>query len=80
MAFKVENKIPLPSNGSKFNRSKYPFGSMAVGDSFLIAKGLSNYAPEVTQVRAASSWYGKRNKKTFSVRRHEGTYRCWRVA
>jgi len=64
----IQKDIPLPPPPTK-----YPFGSMAVGDSF---------ATDVDRnvVSSAARDYGKRNGKQFSIRMHEGTLRVWRVA
>ena len=65
----VDNHVPVPSS-----KSKYPFKTMAVGDSFEIPQ--SNYHP--AQV---SSQYYKRHGKQFTWRKQaNGSYRCWRTA
>lgn len=39
---KIEHNIPIPpKNENRLYKYKYPFGSMEVGDSFLIKTGLT---------------------------------------
>ena len=69
--FKIEKGVPhsgLPLKNS------YPFGEMAVDDSFFIE--VSQFA----RLTSAACWYGKRHSKKFSVRKEGDGYRCWRIA
>ena len=55
----------------------YPFEEMEVGDFFLV----DSLKASVDNARYAASWYGKREKKKFSVRKlKDGEFRCWRMA
>lgn len=67
---KVENNVPVPAfiEGAR----KFPFNTMAVGDSFLI----NGYDPTV--VRTAAAAYGKAHKQKFTVRKTPEGHRCWR--
>jgi hypothetical protein len=56
-------------------RSKYPFGEMAVGDSFFVASGEGAFV-----VSAAACSHGKRHNKRFATRAVEGGTRVWRIA
>jgi hypothetical protein len=70
MAIKIEKGIPIPTSvGSRI----YPFGEMAVGDSFV-------WTGNQQRLISAMSYYGKRNKKKFITRREGDGVRCWRKA
>lgn len=73
MAFAIEKNVPMPSGmmGSKV----YPFGEMAIGDSF-VASG------ERVQARLASAayGYGKYHQKKFICRKDGAGVRVWRVS
>jgi hypothetical protein len=70
--YKIED---VPLRGKLESTSfKYPFGKMKVGQSF--AFDICDYQ----LISSAASWYGKRNKIKFSIRKQEdGSYRCGRV-
>ncbi len=66
--FKVESGV------TQMPRSKYPFASMKIGDSF--------FAPNLiaSKVRASAGAYAQRFPGFFfSVRKVEGGIRVWRV-
>ena len=81
--FKIESNIPLP-NGGTLRGTKYPFGLMKKGDSFLVAtpddgkekdKKVASISNSVSTFRKADA-----NKRTkFTVRKVDGGVRCWRV-
>jgi hypothetical protein len=71
--FEVEKGIPLPTH-SKLSNSIYPFSTMQVGDSFSLS--IERHAL-VSQ--AAFGWSKKNPGVKFSVRKHGGAYRCWRI-
>ena len=75
--FKIEHGVPMPESVGKGWRTKYPFGQMDVGDSFLV-KNVDN---DTTKVRAAMSYYGTRNDKKFATRtvNEGGDVRVWRT-
>jgi hypothetical protein len=69
---KIEKNVPIPKPRS--NYSKYPFGEMEVGDSFVVLD------EDRTKIAPAVSWYGKRNNKKFTVRNlPDGVCRVWRI-
>jgi hypothetical protein len=68
--FKIERNIPIPG------RSKYPFGKMKPGDSFL----LHNTHYRSAAVSAVDFAKRKNPPWLFSVRRTPKGYRCWRVS
>jgi hypothetical protein len=67
---KIERNIPPPESK---RMTKYPWGEMKVGDSFLFPEGKA--APSES-ARSASQRY---KPKRFVARRTEDGYRCWRV-
>jgi hypothetical protein len=71
---KIDKNIPLPATYGKY--SKYPFGDMKKGDSFLI-----DSQAETTAVRQAASYYSRSTgtKMKFSIRKTDKGHRCWRV-
>lgn len=74
MTVKIEKNIAMPMYFGKYN--KYPFGKMAIGDSFLI-----DQTHNVQSVRQAASHYAKRNNRDwkFSILKTADGYRCWRI-
>jgi hypothetical protein len=64
MTYKIDDGIPLPAWG------KYPFKSMAIGQSFFT----TNYA-----VRFSVAQTHKRFGSRFSIRRDGNGWRVWRV-
>lgn len=68
---KIDKNVPVPTS-----RYKYPFTQMKKGDSFLVAtKELA------VGLRVLAAQYSRRYAGVkFSVRKHEGAYRCWRIA
>lgn len=71
---KIEKGIPIPLRGQY---SKYPFGQMKIGDSFLIEE--KHVASKVSQ---AAAQFARRAKKPlkFAVRHTPDGHRCWRIA
>lgn len=73
-SFKVESGVPMPPAGSGA-RTKYPFGNMAIGDSFAVP------ADAVKRVGPASVKFGKERGLKFAVRKMaNGEFRVWRTA
>lgn len=73
MSYRVQQGVPMP-NARAQRVIKYPFGRMAVGDSFLIpAKDMCRHAAH--SVRGAARARGM----TASVRKVRGGVRVWRV-
>jgi len=71
---KIDKRVAIPPDG-KGRKSKYPFSSMQVGDSFEVSDVKKN-----TLLGAAKAWASRHNKKAvFTIRHHEGTTRIWRI-
>ena len=71
--FKIEKNVPLKNHQPA--NSKYPFGSMEVGDSFLAPKSAAKGA------QSASLKWGKYNGVKFATRtQDDGSMRIWRVS
>ena len=72
MYYEIEKNVPMP----KTRISRYNFGLMDVGDSFLVPfKDRNN-------VRTAASQFSRRNKlkSVFTVRKIDNdNCRCWRM-
>jgi hypothetical protein len=61
----VDKGIPIP----KYNKSKYPFGEMEIGDSFFLAR----------KAFRLTSYYGNKFGMTFISRTVENGIRIWRT-
>lgn len=72
--FQIEANLPIPKRTGRGGRrgSKYPFGQMAVGESF--------YAPvKPSALRSAVAVFVKANPGyKFAVRTEDGGARAWR--
>ena len=71
--FRIEKGVEMPGLSGDATR-KYPFNQMEVGDSFAVP------VSKEQSVRNSSFQYGKVHKIKFSVRKHAGAFRCWRIA
>lgn len=68
--------------------SKYPFGDMAVGDSFALPLAGVAYSPKdrtdrtQRQLQCAAAMWKRKHGTVFTVRilRKESAVRCWRVS
>ena len=69
--YTIEKNVPIPENRGRL--SKYPFGEMELGDSFVVEKEKMN------TIRTNCSTYGKSHKKKFVVRKDGDKIRCWRI-
>ena len=67
----VVSDVPLPVPAP----SKYPFGKMAVGDSFTVA----DIGKNVHNVRIAAHNYGYKHKVKFISRVRGDVCRVWRI-
>jgi hypothetical protein len=72
--FSIERHVSIPKTIAA-GHAKYPFASMEINDSFLVAD--DNLAINV--VRSAHS-YGKRHEKKFTSRKTTTGTRIWRIA
>jgi hypothetical protein len=74
MAYKVENSFPVPDfSGGPGRPSKYPWKSMAVGDSFFVpGKLVENMSP-------LANYQERKNGVKFTCRTVDGGVRVWRI-
>lgn len=77
----IDRNIPIPEleEGDKNKRisgakRKYPFGDMAVGDSFLVV-GIENYK----KAKGAARSFRDRNSFNFDYRITSEGMRIWRI-
>lgn len=67
---KIDKDIPMPQHLSR--NVKYPFGTLEIGDSFLVNESRR-------LVSSAACAFGKNHNKKFTVRTTPEGMRCWRV-
>jgi len=80
MAITLDKNVPIPAYHHGPGRPpRYPFGTMAVGDSFALGV---HFHTEVAKVRdAATKWKSKHPGWDYTIRKQDdGSYRCWRIA
>lgn len=75
MTIEVESGYPAPTRSGK--RSKYPFGTMNVGDSFFMKSRFPEH--ERGRVSAAACAYAKKHGVKFSTKVFDTGVRTWRV-
>ncbi len=71
--FTIEKGIPVPKMTGAGRKTKYPFESMQVGDSFFVKDGT------VKTLSRSCGTYGKRLERKFTSRTVDGGARVWRV-
>jgi hypothetical protein len=71
MTIQIDIGIPTPTI-ARYRLTKYPWGSMQVGDSFL-------FPNNIHQPWSAVRNQSKRNGRKFLIRNTPEGYRCWRV-
>ena len=71
--FHIEKGIPVPKTAGAGRKTKYPFESMQVGDSFFVKDGT------VKTLSRSCGTYGKRLERKFTSRTVDGGARVWRV-
>jgi hypothetical protein len=70
----IEKKVPMPMVGQKGRQTKYPFGSMEIGDSFYVD---DRNPSQISSV--AYNWCKRNNSKNKFVVKQEGKgTRVWR--
>ena len=81
MAFEIEKDIPVSPRKKKGYRSKYPFKSMGIGDSFFVPVASSPRGGMSSLCGACRNGSERLfgGSGHFSVRTVEGGYRVWRV-
>lgn len=70
--YEVEQGVPLPTDS---RAAKYPFGEMAVGDSFFVPDHHSTY----TSVAGSAYGYARRHGLKMSVAKEDTGTRVWRT-
>ena len=81
--FIIEKNIPFPVSERKPPKpreSRFPFGQMEVGDSFLVP--LENIKSKNPYMSISQSCYkySKKSGKKFRARRNGDNFRVWRMA
>lgn len=71
--FHIEKGIPVPKMTGAGRKTKYPFESMQVGDSFFVKDGA------VKTLSRSCGTYGKRLERKFTSRTVDGGARVWRT-
>jgi hypothetical protein len=71
---RVDRSIPMPPNRKN---SIYPWDGMKIGDSFLFPSDAKNSRQGYHNI---AKYAGMRRGWSFSVRKTDDGYRCWRVA
>lgn len=77
MLIKADNKVPPPKHATKGKPRgpwRYPWVTMEVGQSFLIPADVV-----ISHFRRAAWDAGRKYDRTFSVRKVEDGYRCFRL-
>jgi hypothetical protein len=76
MSIAIEKQVPLPEANRPPRTSKYPFGDMEVGDSFLATdiKSATMYSSVARYAKSVN------NTKKFTVRTVSDGVRVWRTA
>lgn len=77
-AIRVQKNIPMPVIKPRglagTNKAKYPWLTMAIGDSFLFPASLGR-ASHAAVIQASKS-----TSRKFKVCKTDDGYRCWRIA
>lgn len=71
--FHIEKGIPVPKMTGAGRKTKYPFESMEVGDSFFIKD------TKVKTISRTCCQHGKRLSRKFASRTVDGGVRVWRT-
>lgn len=78
--FEIKNDVPVPSFAKSAAHSgaiytSWPFGRMAVGDSFSVPADIAR------KMRAAASAFSCRGEKKFTCKKtsSDGVVTCWRI-
>jgi hypothetical protein len=69
--FKIERDIPIPDSINR-HRTKYPWVSLGVGESFFVPNG------NIANLRSSASVASARLKKKFFAGIVKGGVRIWR--
>ena len=76
MTFEIRDNAPMPKRSAGRKASKYPFGEMDVGQSFLVTEDI-----KAATVRSAIGAFMKRNPDSgkFALRTEDGMLGVWRT-
>ena len=83
--FPVESGVPMPEDKQRYDRYKYPWRVMEVGDSFFVpaAPDLNGDLPhsylKLHRLRALISYQHRKHPEHFEVRVVDGGVRVWRT-
>lgn len=81
MTFEVESGVPIPAKRRLVIRSKYPFATLKVGDSFLVpATGADEDVIKNRLATLMSSRWHRETSRRLTLRTMRGGVRVWRVA
>lgn len=70
---RIQKNVAMPQSNRLGRPKKYPWETMAVGDSFVLP------APDLNNARSHTRQAGLRYKKKFVVMHHNGRFRVWRT-
>ena len=76
--FPVESGVPMPQKKGRYDRYKYPWRIMEVGDSFFVP-GAQDLDLKLHRVRALISYQHSKHPEYFEVRVVDGGVRVWRT-
>jgi hypothetical protein len=78
MTYVVDKDVPIPAARGAY--SKYPFGDVEVGDSFIVPPGDIDPRVVANRVQVAAKGFGRRNGMLFTTRSTSQGVRVWRVS
>jgi hypothetical protein len=77
--FEIEKNIPLPP--ARGPLAKYPFGELAVGDSFFVPETQDVAGAKLSRrMASAAQVSSRRSGAKYSCRAVDGGVRVWRIA
>lgn len=80
--YPISSTVPLPTQGRRGSRAKYPFASMKVGDSFFVAEA-DQTTKNINSAAYCHARYnfndGKRMKFLTRTETNPPGTRCWRI-
>jgi hypothetical protein len=81
MTFEIESGVPIPAVRLKRKRSKYPFATLKVGESFLVpATGADKDVIKNRLSALISGEWHRETSRRFTLRRMRGGIRVWRTS
>jgi len=73
MQIEIEKRIPIPPKKVVGAPAKYPWGVLKIGDSFFVRD------KQIRTIGPLASNTGRKLKKKFVCRTHNGGVRVWRI-